>query len=583
MRRNGQYPTRLVKQRQRPKEAIDNLPENLHPVLRRIFASRNLNADSIDLSLKNLAPVGLLKNIDLAAERFLKAYKDQQKVIVVGDFDADGATATALMIKCLNEFGFNKPSYEVPDRQKFGYGLTEAIVELVASQSPDLIVTVDNGVSSHAGIDLANKLGIDVIVTDHHLPGEDLPSADVIVNPNVADCNFPSKNLAGVGVAFYVMAALGKRLSESKYIENELAINTCTSCLDLVALGTVADLVPLDQNNRILIKHGLQRICNQKTRPGIEALFKVSGKNINSAVANDLGFSIAPRLNAAGRLDDMAVGIECLLSEDPALASKLSNVLNQLNKERRELQEGMQQDAEAYLEKLKLNHQSVNKSAVCLFDTEWHSGVVGLVASRVKEIMNRPVVAFAFSGEDEEIKGSGRSVAGIHIRDVLANIDASYPGLIKKFGGHAMAAGLSLDRGRLEDFSHAFEAEVEKYKEFIDDSGLLLTDGLLDARYLNLDFAELLRNSGPWGQGFAEPIFEGVFKVINQRIVGGKHLKLLLQLKNLATPVDAIFFNNGSLLEDSDKKLFLVVYRLDINEFRQTRSHQLVVEHIESV
>ena len=576
---------RPIKQRIAPGELTQALPENMHPVIRRVYAARGLAADATDLSLQNLLPISLLEHTATAAERLTRAYANKEKVLVVGDYDADGATATALVIECLREFGFTSTDYLIPDRQKFGYGLTTGIVALAAQKQPDVIVTVDNGISSHAGIEMAQARNIDVIVTDHHLPGESLPAAEVIVNPNAPDSHFPSKHLAGVGVAFYVMAALGQRLAGDGVLSQESARNICTACLDLVALGSVADLVQLDRNNRILVSQGLQRIRRRATRPGIIALFDVAGRNIEHAVAADLGFAVGPRINAAGRLDDMTIGVECLLATSTAKATTLANELDRLNRERRDLQTTMQASAELHLDQQLIVSQAAADSAVCLFDPSWHPGVVGLVATRIKDAVNRPVIAFAAetNNADALLKGSGRSVAGVHMRDVLATIDSQHPGLITKFGGHAMAAGLSLAAESLDEFRAVFVAEVERHIDVIDDSGTLLTDGELDAADLSLDFAELLRESGPWGQGFPEPLFEGRFAVLDQHIVGNSHLKLKVRQVDSQIPIEAIAFNRDKLLREQTDETFLFVFRLDVNEFRQTRRHQLVVEHLESV
>ncbi len=574
---------RPVCARDAPEDLQQALPAELHPVIRRIYAARGVERDWTDLSLQKMLPVSELENTSLAADRLAVARNQARKVLVIGDFDADGATATALVMTCLREFGFADSSYLVPDRQIFGYGLSEGIVEVAAQMQPDVIITVDNGISSHSGVAAANELGIDVIITDHHLPGDTLPRASVIVNPNAPDSEFPSKNLAGVGVAFYVMAALGQRLSAAGVIDAGKARSICAACLDLVALGTVADLVPLDWNNRILVEQGLKRIRSRSTRPGIAALFEVAGKNIARAATSDLGFSIAPRLNAAGRLDDMSIGIECLLAESSAQAFKLATQLTRLNEERRELQASMQQDAELHLDALQDVAEPESAAAVCLFDPAWHQGVVGLVATRIKDRLNRPAFAFAADGDSGLLKGSGRSVAGVHLRDVLATIDARHPQLIERFGGHAMAAGLTLRQDSLDKFREAFIAEAERFADRIDDSGRLWTDGTLGTAELNLDFAELLRESGPWGQSFPEPVFQGQFEIIQQRIVGGQHLKMRVRPADSDRPIDAIAFNQGELQLASKNERYLLVYRLDVNEFRQTLRHQLVVEHLESV
>lgn len=562
---------------------LDELPENLNPVLRRVYAARGVGLGSLDTSLAALIPISKLAGTDAAAERLALAHRNDEQVLVVGDFDADGATATALVMTCLRAFGFAQPAYLVPDREKFGYGLSAGIVAKAVELYPklQLIVTVDNGISSHAGVAVAQEHGIEVIVTDHHLPGETLPAASVIVNPNAADDDFPSKNLAGVGVAFYVMAALGQRLAADGCINAAEARAICAGCLDLVALGTVADLVPLDLNNRVLVAQGLGRIRSGGSRPGIAALFAAANRRIADAAASDLGFAIAPRLNAAGRLDDMSVGIDCLLAGTAAHASKRAEQLSQLNDERRELQARMQADAELHLDALPLEDDS--QSGLCLYDPGWHAGVVGLVATRIKDRINRPVIAFAPGAEDGSLKGSGRSVRGVHMRDVLVAIDARRPGLILRFGGHAMAAGLSLAPDALAEFTTAFQAEVAAHADQIDDSGRLWSDGNLSAEELGLSLAEQLRTAGPWGQGFPEPVFDGRFEVLSQRIVGERHLKLELMPSGGKLPVNAIAFNHPDLLVTEVSPECIAVYKLDVNEFRRNRSHQLVVEHIERV
>ncbi|MCP3999749.1 MAG: single-stranded-DNA-specific exonuclease RecJ [Gammaproteobacteria bacterium] len=578
MNRKREISRRLV-----PSELEQSLPQDMHPVLRRVFAARHLDPESVNTSLSSLIPVSQMDHSAEAAERLADARKTQQHVLVLGDFDADGATATALMMTCLHAFGFKQSSFLVPDRQAYGYGLSAPIVALAAASSPDVIVTVDNGISSHAGVEAANNLGIDVVITDHHLPGETLPDAAVIVNPNAPDNHFPSKVLAGVGVAFYVMAALGQRLEADGLIDVGEARKVCTACLDLVALGTIADLVPLDRNNRVLVAQGMARIRSGNTRPGIKALFSVAGRNISAAATSDLGFALGPRLNAAGRLTDMTIGINCLLAENDLSALKLANELSQLNQQRRELQTQMQLSAEVQLDGIEAKFADQMTDAVCLFDSSWHQGVVGLVATRIKERVNRPVIAFAPAESAGQLKGSGRSVPGVHLRDVLAAVDASNPGLIRRYGGHAMAAGLSLDKANFEVFTQAFTQEVAKYAEQIEDIERLWSDGELLAADINLNMAETLRHAAPWGQGFPEPSFDGCFELIDQRIVGKQHLKLRVKPAGGMQPIDAIAFNQPEILSVGVGQEVKLVYRLDINEFRANRSHQLVVQHIECV
>ncbi len=576
-----------IRRRTYDKLLEQRLPQDLSPVLRRIYAARKVQPSDLSLGLGGMVPVGQLSGLDAAVERLLEAHAQQEKILVLGDFDADGATATAVMMSCLRAYGFENISYMVPDRFKFGYGLSVGIAEAAAEQTPDLIVTVDNGISSIDGVARANDLGIDVVVTDHHLPGEQLPAAVAIVNPNApGNEDFPSKWLAGVGVAFYVMAALGKALAGNGSIAADVAKSAPLNCLDLVALGTVADLVRLDHNNRILVEQGMARIRAGRSRPGIEALFNIANRNIANSVASDMAFSIAPRLNAAGRLSDMSRGIDCLLAPDMKSATDMATELDRLNKERRELQDEMQQDAELHLDQLDSKLKDAPEWGYCIYDASWHQGIVGLVATKIRDRVKRPSIAFApAEAGSSELKGSGRSVKGVHMRDVLANIDAQHPHLIDRFGGHAMAAGLSLQQEKLETFRSAFDAAVAEYKDQISDVGVLESDGKLLTKEINLSLAEAIRNGGPWGQAFPEPLFDNRFKVVDKRIVGGRHLKLKLQPEGSLQPFDAIAFNRDELPRretGSTDGLYRVAYRLDVNEFRGRRTVQLVVEHMQS-
>ncbi len=574
---------REILRRIAPPELEQALPADMHPILRRIYAARGVDIVSLDLSLSSMIPVGQLDYAAEAAERLALARQEQQRVLVLGDFDADGATATALMMTCLRAFGYRHTHFLVPDRQVYGYGLSKAIVELAAKHQPDLIVTVDNGISSLDGVDEANRLGIDVLVTDHHLPGETLPDAAVIVNPNAPGNGFPSKMLAGVGVAFYVMAALGQRLAADSLIDAANARRVCTDCLDLVALGTVADLVPLDHNNRVLVAQGMARIRAGISRPGIKALFAVAGRNIVDAATSDLGFAIAPRLNAAGRLTDMTIGVNCLLADNDATAMTLAQELSQLNRQRQELQTEMQLTAELQLDRVEEELGEQVREAVCLFDPDWHQGVVGLVATRIRERINRPVIAFAPATDEANLKGSGRSVPGVHLRDVLAAVEAKHPDLLGNYGGHAMAVGLNLRKAHLDAFRQAFIAEVALHADQIEDTERLWSDGELSPADLNLPMAETLRHAAPWGQGFSEPAFDGRFELVDQRIVGERHLKLRVRPLGGTQAVDGIAFNHPDLLPNISGQQFVLVYRLDVNEFRTIRRHQLVVQHIECV
>ncbi|HFE39224.1 MAG TPA: single-stranded-DNA-specific exonuclease RecJ [Gammaproteobacteria bacterium] len=566
-----------------------NLPDTLHPVLRRIYANRHMdNADELEKSLAKLLPFQKLKNIDLAARFLYDALKQQAHFLVVGDFDADGATSTCVAVKCLKMMGAKQVNFLVPDRFKYGYGLTPEIVEKAVSDfSPDIIITVDNGISSIDGVTTAKSHGIDVIVTDHHLAGNQLPEANAIVNPNQAGDQFASKNLAGVGVIFYLMLALRHLLRLEKWFERQqIKEPNLGSVLDIIALGTVADVVPLDFNNRILVNQGIKRIRAGRACPGIQALIEISNRNPQTLVAGDLGYCIGPRLNAAGRLENMATGIACLLSESLHEARQYAMQLNQLNQERRAIESQMQQEALHALKLLNLDNASESTSAIAIYDENWHQGVIGILASRIKDKFHRPVIVFA-NGDNNEIKGSARSIKHIHIRDVLDHIATSHPGLIKKFGGHAMAAGLTISKNDFTLFNNCFTKEVQRLlkPEYLEQ--VIYSDGELARDEFNLTLAELLKNAEPWGQAFPEPVFDGTFKLTQQRIVGEKHLKL--SLKNQATidSIDAIAFNAISE-EDQASPLttgmqIQVAYKLDVNEFRGKRSLQLVVEHFEPV
>ncbi|MDX1735151.1 MAG: single-stranded-DNA-specific exonuclease RecJ, partial [Halioglobus sp.] len=479
----------------------------------------------------------------------------------------------------LRAFGAANVDYLVPNRFEYGSGLTPEIVQLAAGGSPDLIITVDNGISSHEGVELARELGIGTLITDHHLAGAELPAADVIVNPNQPGCDFPSKNLAGVGVIFYVMTALRAELRRRDWFASR-SEPSLAECLDLVALGTVADVVPLDQNNRILVDAGLRRIRAGRGRPGIEALLQVASRQRHSLVAADLGFAVGPRINAAGRLDDMSIGIECLLSDDPATAQMHAARLHHLNQDRRVIEQGMQQEAMQIIASMPEMAAEQPPLALTLYQEGWHQGVIGILASRVKDRLHRPTIAFA-DGDNGEVKGSARSISGIHVRDILDAVATRHPGLITRFGGHAMAAGLTLPRDSLDAFSSAFVDEVTRHAEDVELQAVVESDGQLGAADFNLELAETLRFAGPWGQHFPEPVFDGRFRVLNQRLVGEKHLKLVLQPAGADAAVDAIAFNvDLDTWPDESVQEVELAYRLDVNEFRGRRSVQLMVEHI---
>ena len=565
--------------RRRPPLQPCSFGTDIHPVLGRVYAARGLKgSEDLDLSLDRLLPVGSLAGVDAAAE-LLAAHRAAGRVLIIGDFDADGATSTALMVRALRALYFSHVDFLVPNRFKFGYGLTPEIVTSAAARRPSLIVTVDNGVSSVAGVEAARNLGIPVLVTDHHLPGAVLPRAQVIVNPNLADARFASPALAGVGVAFYVIAALAKALAQDGFRVAEL--------LDLVALGTVADVVPLDRNNRILVAQGLRRIRAGRCVPGIRALLESAGRNQERITAADLGFAVAPRLNAAGRLTDMSVGIACLLAEDANEATRLAGMLAKLNEERREIEQRMQLEALDIAAQARVDDLGGESLGLCLYDDSWHQGVVGLVAGRIKDRVHRPVIAFARAA-DGSLRGSGRSVAGVNIRDALDSIATRHPGLIEKFGGHAMAAGMTLPEENLAAFKTAFAAEIALRTDRESLAGVIHSDGALTSAELCLDTARVLRGAGPWGQGFPEPIFDGEFRIAESRVVGGRHLKMRLKAADLsnggAALIEAIAFGYiGGVTEDPKVRSgarIRLAYRLEINEYRGNESMQLNCQQV---
>ncbi|WP_299201954.1 single-stranded-DNA-specific exonuclease RecJ [uncultured Amphritea sp.] len=568
--------------RRREADLNSHVFNQVHPLLARIYASRGLDdADALGRSLQQLQTGRDMLGLEQAVKRLVLALQQDQHILIIGDFDCDGATSTALGVLGLGMMGANRVSYLVPNRFEFGYGLSPEIVKVAAQQQPDLIITVDNGISSVSGVAEANALGIDVLITDHHLPGDQLPDACAIVNPNQPGCRFSEKSTCGVGVIFYVMTALRRALEELNWFEQRgLAKPNLGSLLDLVALGTVADVVPLEQNNRTLVYQGLQRIRSGKARAGIMALIEISGRQRSRLTATDLGFALAPRLNAAGRLDDMSIGIECLLTNDPQRAQKLALQLDTLNQERRGIEQEMQQQAVALLDELELDAEGELPFGLCLYDPDWHQGVIGILASRIKEKLNRPVVAFAI-GDAGELKGSARSVAGFHIRDGLDAVAAKHPELLKKFGGHAMAAGMTIAAENLGLFQQAFDAEVRRQLSAEQLQHAVLTDGCLSGAELSMEMAELLRESGPWGHQFPEPLFDGEFSLLQQRIVGQRHLKLVLMEPESGTAIDAIHFNADTTLWPNDAiQRVRAVYRLDVNEFRGQRSLQLMIDHL---
>lgn len=560
-----------------------SLSSDLHPVIDRIYRGRNIaKMDDLENGLKGLTHFNVLKGMPQAAQILANAVVQNKRIIIVGDFDADGATSTSVCILALRAMGYHNVDFLVPNRFDFGYGLSVPIVDEAAKQGAEVIVTVDNGISCIDGVTHAKSLGMQVVVTDHHLPGDVLPPADAIVNPNQPGCEFPSKNLAGVGVAFYIMLALKAELQQQGYFEKAgVAPPNLASLLDIVAVGTVADVVVLDKNNRILVHQGLQRIRAGKCRPGIKALVEVANRDCAHLTSTDLGFVVGPRLNAAGRLDDMSQGIACLLEDETIQARMIAAELDALNKERREIETGMKAQAESVLEQMALDEGDM-PSALVVYREDFHQGVIGIVAGRLKEKYLKPVIAFAHQ-DDEIIKGSARSIPGVHIRDVLDEVNTRYPGVIEKFGGHAMAAGLSLPVAKLQDFERAFVDTAHAHMAKLDGNHALLSDGDLSSEELCLPFAHLLRQAGPFGQGFESPLFDGEFALLDQRLVGQKHLKMVLKSDG-ANEVDAIAFNvDLKSWPNAMVKRVHIAYRLDINVFRGQETVQLIVEQIEAL
>lgn len=559
-------------------------PQTMHPVLRRVYAARGIgDFHQIEHRLAAMASPAALGGIEAACELLAAAIREDRRIVIVGDFDCDGATGTAVAVRGLRLLGARRVDYRVPNRQLHGYGLSTALVATLVDPPPQLIVTVDNGVASIAGVAAARDRGIDVLVTDHHLPGSVLPAANAIVNPNLDGDGFPSKALAGVGVMFCILVALRAHLRENGWFAAEARVEPdLGGLLDLVALGTVADLVPLDFNNRVLVEAGLKRIRAQRACAGILALARVSGRDPTSLVPSDLGFAVAPRINAAGRLEDMALGIECLLTDDPAQAQLLAERLSAINAERRELQASMIEQAEASVSRWIAAHdRQPLPFGLTLFEEEWHPGVVGLVASRLKDRLHRPVIACAPAGDgSSEVRASARSIRGLHVRDLLAEVDVRRPGLIQRFGGHAMAAGLSLDRSAMAEFASAFDAVVRERAGAELFEPILLSDGELGADDFNLDLARELRFGGPWGQGFAEPVFDNTFELVSWRLVGARHWKLKLRPCGHSGVVDAMLFNAEP--GDTPAQVFRAAYQLDVNEWNGRTSVQLVLRHVQA-
>ncbi|WP_299569912.1 single-stranded-DNA-specific exonuclease RecJ [uncultured Shewanella sp.] len=558
-----------------------HLPATIHPLLKQLYARRNVDLTGCELSLSKLLRPDTMLGLPEAAAIIADAIAAQKSILIVGDFDADGATSTSVCLLALRMMGATKVDYLIPNRFDYGYGLSPEIVAVAQSKGAELLITVDNGISSIDGVTAAKQLGMQVVVTDHHLPGKSLPDADAIVNPNQDGCQFASKSIAGVGVAFYLMSALRAELKSRDWFQNNhIAEPNLGSLLDIVALGTVADVVSLDSNNRILVQAGLQRVKSGRCRVGITALLEVAKRSPQRIVASDFGFAVGPRLNAAGRLDEMALGVETLLCEDMMLARRMADELDGLNGERRELEAGMQQEALKSLQKLTLDESKL-PWGLAIFQDDWHQGVIGILASRIKDKYHRPVIAFADAG-DGEIKGSARSIKGLHMRDLLELINSRHPGMIIKFGGHAMAAGLSLKADAFIEFEAAYDKAVREILKPEQLTGEVLSDGELPAQLMNLETAFLLRESGPWGQSFEEPLFDGHFSVIQQRIVGEKHLKLVLETDCSSVMMDAIAFNvDLATWPDATIKHARVAYKLDVNEFRGNQTVQMLVDYIE--
>ena len=574
-------------QRRHAPENTSNLNQ-FNPIIRRIYAGRGITSqEEIKRSAGQLLPVTSMTGITSACEVLYDVMQKNQHITIVGDFDADGATSTALMVLGLRKLGFARVDYKVPNRFDYGYGLSPALTEEIIATGTDVIITVDNGISCLQGVALAKEAGLKVIVTDHHLPGKTLPNADAIVNPNQAACEFASKNLAGVGVAFYLLLGLRAHLrQENWFTTHGVQEPNLAELLDLVALGTVADVVQLDSNNRILVHQGLARIQKGVCRPGIKAILQIANKDAKSVKASDFGFAIGPRLNAAGRLDDMSYGIRCLLTDDYGQALKMAEDLNGLNTERKEIEQGMRIEAEAAVNTLTITDGSL-PNGICVYEPDWHQGVIGIVAGRIKEKFYRPTIAFAKGDANEagqiELKGSARSIQGVHIRDVLDEVNTRFPGLITKFGGHAMAAGLSLYESKLNEFKQAFDLVLSEHLSEEVLTQVTLTDGNLPSEYLTMEFCQELNQAGPWGQGFAEPTFDDEFEIINQRLVGAKHLKLVLT-NDFGLVVDAIHFNADlNVWPNPNQTRARLVYQLDINEFRGRSNLQLLVQQMAPV
>ncbi|GAK17610.1 LOW QUALITY PROTEIN: single-stranded-DNA-specific exonuclease RecJ [Vibrio sp. JCM 19053] len=578
----------MIEIQRRPEPDLSLLPDSIPPILKRIYINRGItDLSQLETSARGLHSYQKLGGIEQAVDLLFQGIKEQKRIIVVGDFDADGATSSALSVLALRMLGSHNVDYLVPNRFEDGYGLSQEVVDQALELGAEMIMTVDNGVSSIEGVRYAKENGITVLVTDHHLPGQVLPDVDAMVNPNLESCSFPSKALAGVGVAFYLMMALCVHMRKHNWFaEQGMQEPKLMELIDLVALGTVADVVPLDENNRILVHQGLQRIRAGKARPGIQALIEVAKRDARRLVASDFGFALGPRINAAGRLDDMSFGVELLMCNNIHAARRMASELDGLNQTRKEIEEGMKQEAMAFCERLQFGEGNELPYGLALFQRDWHQGVIGILASRIKEKFHRPVIAFADGGEGT-IKGSCRSIPGLHMRDALDFIDTQNPGLIIKFGGHAMAAGLTIKEQDFERFSRLFDEVVKKELDEAALKGVIMSDGELKPEEFSMHVAEQLRSGGPFGQAFPEPIFDGEFKVLHQKLVGEKHLKLMLEPLYKGHPtnvmIDGIAFNvDLRRWPDASVKTVRLAYKLDVNEFRGNQSLQLMIDHIEA-
>ncbi|MCE9677790.1 single-stranded-DNA-specific exonuclease RecJ [Shewanella sp. AS1] len=565
----------------RQKVDDSHLPDHFSPILKQIYASRGCSDEDCELSLQGLLRPDTLKDVDLAAAIIADAIAANRRILIMGDFDADGATSTCVCLLALRMMGAQQLDYLIPNRFDYGYGLSPEIVKVAYEKGAELLITVDNGISSIEGVNDAKALGMQVVITDHHLPGSQVPAADAIVNPNQQDCQFASKSIAGVGVAFYLMSALRAELRQRNWYQAQgISEPNLATLLDIVALGTVADVVSLDTNNRILVDAGLKRVRAGRCRPGITALLEVAKRNTARIVASDFGFAVGPRLNAAGRLDEMKLGVETLLCDDIMLARRMASELDSLNAERRDLEADMQQEALKSLAALSLDESQL-PWGIALYQEDWHQGVIGILASRIKDRYHRPVIAFA-KASDEELKGSARSIKGLHMRDLLELINARNPGMIIKFGGHAMAAGLSLKAGEFARFAKAYDEAVRELLAPEQLTGELVSDGELAPHQLTMELARELRDAGPWGQNFPEPLFDGYFRIVQQRIVGERHLKLVLETECGQIMLDGIAFNvDLTTWPDATIQYAQLAYKLDINEFRGNETLQLMVEQIE--